>query len=93
MYSFCGLRTIHRFHIHFSDALSQRSGLHQKAVQWPFGSAKRRDPVPEMCIRDSAECGNADDEPQPGGRGAEGHSGICNPLRSAGPDDLSLIHI
>ena len=40
------LRTIHRFHIHFSDALSQRSGLHQKAVQWPFGSAKRRDPVP-----------------------------------------------
>ena len=49
----------------------------------------------EGVLRDGvggAECGNADDEPQPGGRGAEGHSGICNPLRSAGPDDSAAHH-
>ena len=39
-----------------------------------------------------AECGDVDDEPQPGGRGAEGHSGICDPLRSAGPDDSAAHH-
>ncbi len=36
--------------------------------------------------------GNADDEPQSGGRGAEGHSGICDPLRSVGADDGTAHH-
>ena len=39
-----------------------------------------------------AECGNADDEPQSGGRGAEGHSGVCDPLRFAGSDDGATHH-
>ena len=30
----------------YNEDVYKRQGLHQKAVQWPFGSAKRRDPVP-----------------------------------------------